>query len=960
MSFLLLCAFACSRAVTIAQTTGDIEGTVTDNSGAPLPGVTVVATSPSMQGSRVTNSDRQGRYRLLTVPPGNYRVKASLDGFETIEDAVTVSLDATATLDLKLGLIVREAITVSGEVPMVDVTSTTAGTNYTSEVIAKLPVQRNYADIVRANPGVNTDNGGTQGRSLALTVYGATSLESQWIIDGVNTTNVIRGFQGKAINNEFIDEVEVKTGGYQAEYGRALGGVINVITKSGGNEFHGDAFIYYDSEDTRAERIITSEDEIGGMRITPEHRADYGADIGGFLLKDRLWFFAAYDRIDTPGSTSRYFSSRLVLNTMEFPLDTTDSLYSGKVTWNASRNSNVVATAFSDPSWIEGAARGNVISNPDPATWESVRKIGGLDLGLRANQLVGSRAVVTVQASRHRDRFELFASGPANAVRLADITCEGGTPEQPCNSDVTNFVTGGLGLINGPNQRNGAKRNQYRVDTAFYSSRHETKLGGDYQRATTRATSSYTGGQRVWRANEFGQTYYSHDFFAKSPSDLTPGDNINEPHSSDIGLYLQDSWRPAPNWTVNLGLRWDQQTMSNHGGETVFKTSAQWQPRIGLVWDPDGHGRSKLYAFAGRFYYSLPTALSIFSYGSTTSVTTYNFDPVDRTHDPAVFGHERAFVSVTGFGEPVDSGLKASYQDELTVGVEKLLDPSLSLGLKGTYRRLGRIVEDRCDLDYTAPENTGFSCAIMNPGSGGKYSRGDFPACNGLDGEFYACQQGAAPAVPARRVYRGIELLARKSLRERFWLQASYVYSSLRGNSDGFVNESYGGSNPGINVDYNYPQFQHNSYGRLYLDRPHSFRLDASYTAPFRMFAGLQGWIQSGAPLDRFGYFNGGYGAILRLVPRGSAKRLRALWEANLTAGYPLSLGPVTVTLQAYAFNLFNNQIETSEDIAYSGPTPGYPENLFDQPDSPTNPNYGKTLGRQQPRLIRGAVKIAF
>jgi hypothetical protein len=229
-----------------------------------------------------------------------------------------------------------------------------------------------------------------------------------------------------------------------------------------------------------------------------------------------------------------------------------------------------------------------------------------------------------------------------------------------------------------------------------------------------------------------------------------------------------------------------------------------------------------------------------------------------------------------------------------------------------------------------------------------------------LDGEFYACQQGAAPAVPARRVYRGIELLARKSLRERFWLQASYVYSSLRGNSDGFVNESYGGSNPGINVDYNYPQFQHNSYGRLYLDRPHSFRLDASYTAPFRMFAGLQGWIQSGAPLDRFGYFNGGYGAILRLVPRGSAKRLRALWEANLTAGYPLSLGPVTVTLQAYAFNLFNNQIETSEDIAYSGPTPGYPENLFDQPDSPTNPNYGKTLGRQQPRLIRGAVKIAF
>src|SRR5206468_9570716 len=108
------------------------------------------------------------------------------------------------------------------------------------------------ASVVQMQPGVQTDAGETQGRALAISVYGATSSENLWIIDGVNTTNVIKGFQGKAINGEFIQEVEVKTGGYQAEYGRNTGGVINVITKSGGNEFHGDVFGYFNNASMRA------------------------------------------------------------------------------------------------------------------------------------------------------------------------------------------------------------------------------------------------------------------------------------------------------------------------------------------------------------------------------------------------------------------------------------------------------------------------------------------------------------------------------------------------------------------------------------------------------------------------------------------------------------------------------------------------------------------------------------
>ena len=233
--------------VVVAQTTGTIEGTVTDQNGGALPGVTVEITSPNLQGTRTATTGNDGRFRFVSVPPGTYKVTSNLSGMGTSQKTAVVTLDATATVNMQMQVSAKEAITVTGEAPLIDTASTTTGTSYTSKVMAKLPLARNYASIVLSQPGVQTDNGETQGRSLAISIYGSTSAENLFIIDGVNTTNVIKGFQGKAINGEFIQEVEVKTGGYQAEYGRNTGGVVNVITKSGGNEFHGDVFGYYNS-----------------------------------------------------------------------------------------------------------------------------------------------------------------------------------------------------------------------------------------------------------------------------------------------------------------------------------------------------------------------------------------------------------------------------------------------------------------------------------------------------------------------------------------------------------------------------------------------------------------------------------------------------------------------------------------------------------------------------------------
>ncbi len=953
----------------LAQTTGEIAGAATEASGAALPGATVEATSPNLQGTRVVVTGREGTYRFAGVPPGIYRIKVTLAGFGPAEKTAKVSLDATATVSFTLQVAAREEVLVKGELPLVDVTSTTGGTNYVNEVITRLPVARNYADIIRSQPGVSTDQGETQGRSLALTIYGATSVENQWIVDGINTTNVIKGFQGKAINNEFIQEVEVKTGGYQAEYGRALGGVINVITKSGGNEFHGDGFVYYDSFDWKAKQRITAEDSIAaGMRLADYKRTDFGVDLGGYVFKDRLWFFAAYDRIQSPAKVSRYQSSLLVPKTLEFPLDATDSLYSGKLTWNLGAGTGVVATAVSDPTTRSGAGAADpgqgrfttrVISNPDPGTWDASRRIGGTDFSLRGTQLFGSSALLALQGARHEDQYELIPVGSASVPQVRDRTCDGGTPERPCPKPSTdNFVTGGFGQVFGPTDHNASTRNQFRGDVNLYAGSHEIKLGGDYQGASSRSVTAFSGKQQVTRFNEFGQVYYRHDFFAASPTDLTPVDNPLSPRTKDLGAYIQDSWHPLPGLTVNAGLRWDQEDIRDYRNVSVIKTTAEWQPRLGIVWDPGRDGKTKIYGFAGRFYYALPTDLSVRSYGAQTNVNTFNFDPTSLTQDPGVFDHGKQIISGGASSEVVDAGLKGIYQDEYTIGIERLLDPTFFIALKGTYRTLGRAIEDRCDLGT----EDGNYCGIMNPGSSGKIARGDIPGCNGLDTDFVECSDTILPAPQARRLYRGIEILTRKTLSEKLWIQASYLYSSVRGNYDGEVSSIEAGqTDPGINADFDYAAYFHNSYGRLYQDRPHNVRLDGYYATPWKLWVGLQAYLQSGAPLSRIGYFSFGFSDV-QLVPKGYEGRLPTAWEANLTLGYPLSLGPVTVTAQLYVFNLFNNQIRTSQDMRWSATNPpaNYPKSLFDPNQEQNNPEYGKATGRQEPRFLRGSLKISF
>src|SRR5262249_54410811 len=312
---LSICLLLMAPMVVVGQTTGEIQGTVDGTDGRPLPGVTVEASSPSLQGARVAATGSDGQFRFISLPPGSYKVKGSLSGFTTVEKLATVRLDAAVTAQMQLQLSAKEALVLTREPPVAAATSAGAGPNIGQEIDQKLPVGRNYSSVVAIQPGVATDQAETQGRGGStnpagggFTIYGATSVENSYLVDGVNTTNVIKGVQGKALSPEFIAEVQVKSSGYQAEYGRLTGGVINVVTKSGGNDFHGDAFGYFDTKGLTADYkgysdivfnadgsnfVNNGTDQEQVIDRSQQDRQDYGADLGGYFMKDHLWFFGA-------------------------------------------------------------------------------------------------------------------------------------------------------------------------------------------------------------------------------------------------------------------------------------------------------------------------------------------------------------------------------------------------------------------------------------------------------------------------------------------------------------------------------------------------------------------------------------------------------------------------------------------------------------------------------------------
>src|SRR5262245_60863235 len=297
----LLACFALFAGSVFAQssTTGSIEGTVTDSTGAAVPGVAVKVTSPNLISAQTATTDDGGRYKILNLPPGKYTVTVEAEkGFAKFERSeVEVNLSRTSAVEVQLQPAGAQAsVTITDTAgAAVDVSGTTTGSNVSSDQFSNFPTQRTVQGLYTIAPTVARSGlRDASGRDRDPSVAGSSGPENNYILDGVNTTDPAFGGAGANLPFEFVQEVEVKTGAYGAEYGHSTGGIFNVITKSGGNEFHGDVFGYFTSK-SMVRAVKDSALPQTGAASSKFSDVDAGVDIGGPIIKDKLWFFGAFN-----------------------------------------------------------------------------------------------------------------------------------------------------------------------------------------------------------------------------------------------------------------------------------------------------------------------------------------------------------------------------------------------------------------------------------------------------------------------------------------------------------------------------------------------------------------------------------------------------------------------------------------------------------------------------------------
>ncbi len=343
----LALAYFAAPGTAYAATTGNIAGVVTDQAtGKALAGVTVTVSGPALQGEQTEFTDSAGRYIITELPPGEYVVRFYFSNIKVERPGVVLAADKTLPINAAMPTAQAQTKTyrIVERAPTVDVGNTQVQTQVTSELVKNTPIRgRTYESVLTLAPGAATD-------PVGFSFNGATGPENNFLIDGLNTTNPAFGLVGTPLSLEFIGETEIITGGYNAEYGRATGGVVNVITKSGSNEFHGGAWFYYTPFMLDPQTVARSGEAIG-RRTKLAHAFDFGFDLGGPILKDRIWFYVGFAPQFESWDSLRILRHRTADDTAA-QMSTTGGTYFGDLDKSASC-----------PSWLSGGADGPICKN---------------------------------------------------------------------------------------------------------------------------------------------------------------------------------------------------------------------------------------------------------------------------------------------------------------------------------------------------------------------------------------------------------------------------------------------------------------------------------------------------------------------------------------------------------------------------------------------------------------------
>jgi len=942
---LTICAILLLANGLFASTTGGLIGKITDGNGQSLPGVTITATSPSLMGQKTTITDVDGNFRLMLLPPGTYELRIYMSGFQTVtrkDIVVRLGHNFTINQTLKPDRL-EETIVVVAEQQLLDSTSTTTGENWSTDYVQSIPTERNVGSILSITPGVTR----SEGPSGGMVIAGASGTESSYVIDGMNTTDIETGVQGKQMNFDFIEEIQIKTGGYEAEYGRATGGVVNMITKSGGNELSGSLFYYTKSRSMASDGA----EPWFGASYLGRDEFDFGATLGGPIMKDKLWFFIAYNPTTSEDVRSNNESVTQLRGGQAERVDKRERDYwSAKLTYNINENNTLVFSTFADPQERTQERSGE-------STRDRFIESGGTDWILKYDSIVNESFVLSAQYGVHNE------SAKYRSVDGNDL------PQIWDRFNDEDF--GGRGGI-GWGEHTDRSRDTFKVSGEWFIGSHAIKFGYDNEVNTFNSQTRYSGNV-VYRYQDLGDEVYVRrrlyayedpngeitDIFHNGARYRQVLDGWLERDTETVNqsFFVQDKWDLSDSFMLSLGVRFENQEINgNHpiegGNFTAIDISDMVAPRLGFTWDMFGDGKSKLYGHYGTFYSSIPLDINnrqfaeeilYFDYWILPKANSENdffdFSPENYNFNYSENNLPNVFTSASGVGgpSPVADDLKAFSQDEIILGYDYLLTDLYTVGLKYTSRSLNEIIEDISfddgtsyivanpgeDLSFVASTDLEFVDALGNEHV---YSSGDRV-------EMTAEEVGYAKP---ERDYTAFELSFKRKFANNWTANFSVIKSELTGNYIGGELPFYGQTDPGITAAYDLRSTLVNTQGApLPFDRPWQIKSDGMYAFNWGGSVGWQYSYIDGTPIGLYGEPDGenadgtttGYYGEFRLAKNGISGRTPGVSTLDLNFSYTLDLKTRgAITGYVYVFNAFDSQkaLEVNQRYSYDTPSVEY------------------------------------
>jgi hypothetical protein len=1043
------------RAHAQTSTTGEVRGVVVDASGAPVAGAIVNISGPALQGTAGDITGGDGSYEIGNLPPGLYTITVSEAEAQISRSNVLVQLGKVARVNVRFQPAATrgEVIEIRGRAPLIDQGSTKTGVTLSESDVGSLPTGRNFDELLEIAPGAQPDRFG-------VSFNGSTSPENSYLIDGMNVTDVGFGLASLSLPMEFVQEMEVISGGYGAEYGRSSGGVVNVITKSGGNELHGSVFGYLaPGALAGSTRFLPNENNSIVFQRNLGYRADFGAEVGGPLIPDTLWFHAGFspslqsqdaDRVitrffDADGDQQPDRASDGSIAYQELDRRTLDVpgqvyYFTGKLTYAASPEHRGYLSMFGNPS-SNDLVFDDFAVGPDETLLIHERK--GVAAGVAhwtSDVLDGDGQIqATFGVQRGRDKQDPgLPGGELQSFRFQDTLplenfaqYEGAGMPEACLNDaadgfincpVTNYQVGGIDFFNFDVTVRMHGTLAYRhILEAF--GRHRVKVGLDVEDNRFDSRTDFSGGARWWtfagilpdvsaptrwrfiQPDAEGDIACGLDLDGDGAPDglcsENPQGRLANTRTLNFGAFVQDSWTILSNLTVELGLRFERQSLGSadqiaglvdpFSGDVVGDTAVALNnvaPRAGVIYDWTNEGRSRVFGHWGRYFESVPMDLNARGFsGETVDITFY--DPAacsDPLQDPGAYdcaaGGALGSLQLGG-SKLVAPGLGGQYMDEIVAGVEYEPIPDLKVGAIYIHRDLGRAIED------VSPDG-GTTFVLANPGEVDQdavndlraqadeaRAEGDMTEADRLE-RAAAAYEGVGRFDRPRRVYDALELSLAKRFSQQWTGRLSYTYSALRGNFAGLFSPDTNQLDPNFTSVYDLPELMFNRDGRLPGDQPHQLKLDGYYQLPVEgvgsfVFGGRARAV-SGRPhnyLASHPVYGPGESFLL---PRGSGERNPFTMGFDLQLAYGRSLGGgMGVELFLSVFNVFNQQLTRRRDALYTfdvaDPIGGgdlqdlaHAKNEF-SPDGRVvtrNPNFDNATELQTPVSVRFGARVTF